>query len=480
MEILLFDNFVKDHNSTKHVNDSTGRKAEVYLKDRTSVINPTFLIDGIDLSVNYIKWNNRYYFVDNIILNNNNIYEITCSEDTLASWKSEILKTSQYVMRNSNTYDGNVIDNLYPVSGGITITEDTASILFMPSGIQYFTVAVTSGNVTAGSTQLNMGCVAYYIFSRAALSHLIDYLTNNLVTATQIDLADLSEGMQKALINPLQYIKSIVGLPYIPSLSGSGIAGIAYNSVIPIGAWNYNIGSNDIWALTTEAHVDKIGYTFTLNGHPQGDRGGYMNISPYTERILQFYPFGEFSLDTTKLYGAKNVYVEVDIDAHDGSAHLLVRRETALGNIIMDSKANVGIQVPITQITQNIMGAATSIGSGTMGLLSNMSHADVIGGAMNIANTVGNVMNSLKPQSNTVGSLPTFIDYRPEQTRLRSYFFSVVGEDVAHYGRPLCEVKTLSSLTGFTLCTNSHISFPCLTSETEIIKNHLNNGFYIE
>ena len=81
MQLLLFKNFSKRRNSTKQVDDSTGIVTDVVLKQGTSIESPVFLIQGIDLDVNYAKFNNHYFYIDDIVVGNNNIYELHCSQD---------------------------------------------------------------------------------------------------------------------------------------------------------------------------------------------------------------------------------------------------------------------------------------------------------------------------------------------------------------------------------------------------------------
>ena len=103
MTVTLYKNFKKKINSTKQ--PSGGAEKEVYLKDGCSIESPIFLIDGIDLDVNYVKFNNNYFYVNDIILSNNNIYEVHCSMDPLASHKAEILDTTAYVKYSQSRFN---------------------------------------------------------------------------------------------------------------------------------------------------------------------------------------------------------------------------------------------------------------------------------------------------------------------------------------------------------------------------------------
>lgn len=123
MELKLF-HFSKRKNSTKQPADNTATATKnVRMKRETSVINPRFLVENIDLSVNYCKWNNNYYFVDDIILNDDDMYELSCTIDALATAKTQILATSANVLY-ANGSTKNIIDKRIPVSGDVTLSEN--------------------------------------------------------------------------------------------------------------------------------------------------------------------------------------------------------------------------------------------------------------------------------------------------------------------------------------------------------------------
>ena len=67
MVIEAYSGFTKKPNSTKQPSGS-GTQLDVRLKENCSVLNPIFIVNGYNLSHNYIKWGSRYYFIDDIDL----------------------------------------------------------------------------------------------------------------------------------------------------------------------------------------------------------------------------------------------------------------------------------------------------------------------------------------------------------------------------------------------------------------------------
>ena len=83
------------------------------------------------------------------------------------------------------------------------------------------------------------------------------------------------------------------------------------------------------------------------------------------------------------------------------------------------------------------------------------------------------------PQVETSGSNGSFLsaDY---STHCITQFFKIVDEDITHRGRPLCEVRTINTLSGFILCAEGDVEISCLDEERNMIKKYLTSGFFWE
>lgn len=60
----------------------------------------------------YIDSFDKYYYITKIKNLYNNLYEITCEIDVLMTYKSQILKSTQYVSRQESTYNEFLIDDM--------------------------------------------------------------------------------------------------------------------------------------------------------------------------------------------------------------------------------------------------------------------------------------------------------------------------------------------------------------------------------
>jgi len=89
------------------------------LKDDTSILKPQIRIQTADniLTCNYmyISSLSRYYFIDDIVSENNNIWRISAHVDVLETYKSGILANSVVLKRQENKYNTYLNDDKWPV-----------------------------------------------------------------------------------------------------------------------------------------------------------------------------------------------------------------------------------------------------------------------------------------------------------------------------------------------------------------------------
>lgn len=85
-----------------------------------NIINPNFICDYNNNVVksNYCYYSNfdRYYFIDNITILDNNKCIIHCSIDVLMSYQSDIKNLNVLILRNENIQDTKLHDTNMPIS----------------------------------------------------------------------------------------------------------------------------------------------------------------------------------------------------------------------------------------------------------------------------------------------------------------------------------------------------------------------------
>lgn len=133
-ELILYKNRADAHRVSKSLFlTEVGRIYGVY-RDNISYTNMAIVIEytnPIDFNYVYIPNLNRYYFVSQVTILNNNLCELSLSIDVLMTYRNGIYKLHAFVDRNESTYDNDIVDNKRVVQQGQDIeVGDTVNILF--------------------------------------------------------------------------------------------------------------------------------------------------------------------------------------------------------------------------------------------------------------------------------------------------------------------------------------------------------------
>lgn len=303
---------------------------------------------------------------------------------------------------------------------------------------------------------------------------MIDDFSFNLIDAETI--TTLSDGIVKSLINPMQYIKSCMFIPYSQSVLmqlGTAVTGIQ------IGAWStLNVQARLIEGVATA--VSGV-HSISVPKHPQSSRGKYLNNSPFSNYRMLFEPFGFFEIPACDLLNASTIYYGIAIDLISGQCDLDVGLNSGLtGYYIAHKTAQLGIPIALTQITQNILSGALGVGSQIIGGITNAATGNLIGLAGNVSAALMDAIGGLLPSVTSQGVNGSFL-VMGHKAQIHARFALVAEEDNSHNGRPLCAVRRLGDLSGMCICDKATIAISgALKDELTQITNFLESGFYIE
>lgn len=475
---VTFYKFQKKSNSTK-IPSGTFKKYSCVLKDDTSIINPVLEIHENDKPFEYnycyIPEFKRYYKINDWSFYES-IWTASCSVDVLASFKNYIGESNLYILRSASDYDGTILDNYYPAKTNCTFSKVSKGSIFSDVYVtagSSETISMNRGCCILGFVSKNatVGSIRYAIVSPSQVSTLVTYLLDSIVTLENgfTDL-DASLELQKNIVDPLQYIKSCMWLPFgtdkVKSwqIGGASTSTTFYNWTVPIN--HTAVGSN----------IHQLSTTFEIRKHPQtASRGNYVNTSPYTKITLFYPPFGTFDIDTTVSQGASTITTTVLVDLIDGSGTLIIK----VGDVVTNRvEAKIGVNIALTQVSQDVIGATTSAVGGVAAGIGQLFF-NPVGAVTSAVNGIASATESLIPRSNTIGGGGGFSDVygSPE---LMHQFFNIVDEDIDHAGRPLCSNRKINSLNGYVLCRDGEIQAPATSDELEMISSYLTGGFFYE
>ena len=492
MKIKLFSGFYKKKNSTA-IPDNTVTYLELdgTLKEDCSTLNPTVRIlrTALDLvpdtyNYAYIQAFGRYYFIVDCIWSEP-FWEMRMAVDVLASWKTDIGLETHYILRtNSLTTDYNpmITDTMYPATCDMSLAQyylTSAFVSSIASGI--YVVGVISGNDTSA-----VGAISYYAMTATEFGALKDALlsNDNLETMEIIDsygqmlITDMSKEVFKAMYNPYQYIVSCMWFPFAKS-------SISCDPVtkIKIGWWEYNLNGS----IITAQNVTLFEGPTTIHQHPQASyRGTYLNYAPYT-RCTAFGIFGTIPVDLSYFDIDDNtLIIRYIIDLITGQCR--TRIESYNSSEVSPVHHNVterdflcGVPIQLAQIATDYLGAAVAAVDTAANTTQNLLSLNVGGAISSAAHGIYNTINAAMPQLSTSGTNGSFIITNSHlQTAFVYQHFTIVDEDIDHKGRPLCETRTLNTLSGYVLCSDGEISVPCLDAEKDMISEFLTSGFFWE
>ena len=509
LTIDLYKKFNKRTNSTKQPLGTAAKDSfSCSLKAPSSIINPVVDVaivpvtpgtsdDPAEIGYNYayIAEFGRYYFINDWQYNMG-VWTATLSVDVLASFKTGIGALSKYVSRSASDYDLNIKDAYYPAKSPATktITNVTSPL----------TTGGTSGTFILGligeRPSANVPCVGgvcYYALTYSEMVEFVNYLMGStLANIIKDDAAGLTESVTKAMMNPCEYVASCIWLPFTVSTPTPAIY------VQPkIGWWNTSplttgckaLGSGGWDALTQEA-IDSYVHTFTLPDHPQVARGNYLNAEPYSKYKFHFEPWGDIDIDGNVILTqlTRKVTYAIKVELITGMAALELWAGTSTGGLLLSRDvAQLGIPFPLAQIITEVqpMNLGTALGA----VVAGAAYAATSGGTlMDVVTGTIDALNSYnsKPSVRGVpGSLIDYYggksgitgnDYKAQGPYIETTTFSLVNEDLVEVGRPLCQIRTLSTLSGYIECADAEHDVAALAGEKEKISAYLTGGFFYE
>ncbi len=462
---VRFWTFTKKYNSTKRPVTENGTLYTCVIKDGSSVVNPKIELN-LGMSVNPSAFNycriaafNRYYYIREWSFDKG-LWTATLATDVLATYKDEIGAANLYMLRASAEKNGRIIDNKYPCKVNCDFD---STVLAYPYTAGCYVVGVVSGIGGFGS-------ITYYVLDQTNLDKLVKALVEDVVdTANGFNLSDASYALQQSIVDPIQYIKSCIWIPY----DSSDIVTIPLTLDLEVYGWKF-AGVSGRLMVAVKTHKS---YTFATIKHPDTNaRGNYVNAAPYTKATLNFAPFGTIEIDTTVICDVSQITVDLDIDTLTGQGILRIFANDILLN---ELKTQVGVPLQLTQITRNYLGAAQSAIGGVAGAVGSALTGNVAGAITSAISGIGDSIQSLVPRAQTIGSNGCFagVQYQP---RLDFQFFRPVDDDNAHNGRPLCAIRQVSALGGYMLVQDGDVPIAGTQGEGDAVKALLEGGFYYE
>ena len=489
----------KRRNSTKQPLDTDlADVRSVDLKDTTSYDAPTFLLTGNDLADNYLKWGNRYYFINDVRSVRHNLMEVDCVLDVLATYKSEILASTQYVCYSASA-TGNatwLADTRIPVLKETEIDSEYTDIdtLFNAGGFYVLSVVGTTGCETFAVTEAQLSALIanaqnWRITSQnAIISSIPTAPTGSATEASAIDAlsgflrslesaAVQSDFVGNAYAQAPSCIRSCIWVPFLPAAFEQGSP-----KTISLGEFDTGVTAKTIKTSPATGYKSLSIPWF----HNDWRRA-------YCESVYLYLPLvGIIQLSADSITNATGIIVKYSATASDGCVcYEVVAGGQTIGTYGGQVSSNypIGInqQASAGEIAQSVMaGADKMVSTAVNSTISPVSMAAVAGAValegVNAAYQTADVAASTHMSciGGIGGGAGVGLSLNVTCYTVNHETIVTPSDMAATMGRPVMKPMSLSGLTGYCQCANAHVAAPAQASELDALDYYLNSGFYIE
>ncbi len=468
MTAVFYGNFSKRRNSTKQPTGGTSKT--VVLKEGTSVMKPSFLLTSPVLTWNYCSAFGNYYYIRDIVLETNDLFRVECELDVMATFKNAIGNYTTLVSRAASDQNYDVIDGIYPAK----TVPDTQRVQITNPGL--FTTTFSSGCIVFGT--IGAHGQNYYVMTPSQFSGLCSLLFPGLQATGGGTLTLegwLGMEVSQALVGGLNSImESVTLLKWLP-INYSAISSMLTTvSEVHIGNWTVQ---RSVGSVSGSISAQILGTAVTFPARADaGARGKWLYAPPFASYSLYIPPFGLIQIDGAYMFGAGR-QVSIDIMADIVTGTVTLRLYYALGSsgpkMIGVYNANIAADMRAGGGVSNLGGIA----SGIAGAVSSIISENYAGAASSIMSAAQNAI----PQASQIGGgVSGPVPDLAANWYAYATYFDPIDEDQAEFGRPLCEMKQINTLSGYVKCANASLSIPGHAEEMSEINGFLNGGFFYE
>ena len=484
----LWKNFTKRKNSTKQPTGAADYSQSVLLKDGTSLEQPVFVISSNEFGYNYAQYEGSYYYVDDIVSLKNNLIEVHCSKDVLATYKSQIQAGSAYVLyyTHSNT---EISDKRLSTKTTKTLALNSGSFDTLGNG--------TGTNYAVALNLIGVDACDTYIVSQATAREILNDFDNwfdntGAYTADGSGILDSNdpwfswasvEDSLKSWFDETVFfwkqwfssgklsdnLRSAFMLP----LPVSAIGGVSTN--IRLGKYK---SSKTGTRINDRIFSDGASVTIPWQGITDWRRN-----APYMELFLYIPYVGLINLSPSDLMGDTTINVSVSLDVTSGDAVFTVYTGSTPPRFIGQYTTNMA--APFAIGTSNIAPSAVAntilnAGADVAGSLIGGGPSGAIGSGANAIANFGNVIAGAPTciGSNAGGAVLGLTD----NIICYSIFHDItvgIHDQSAIVGEPFNGVMSLN-VSGYVQTAGASIEIPGFGNDKDQVNNYLNGGIYIE
>lgn len=472
MATLTYYTFSKRDKST--LQPISGADVEIYLKDGCSLTKPVFILNWSGVpTFNYVRFENRYYFVTDIVSVRNDYFEIQCEEDYLASWKSVIGATEAMIMYATGGRS-DIIDNRIPITSPVYVSQTPKAI----DGI-----TITDGNQgTIILSITGVGSFGNYVMQNSTqifdLIRDVDNFFRYLIAGAtdpyiEVDFQRLLNG------NVADNLKGAIALPILSPAMTSGTLENLYLGTYPcVDRDDHNIKGYRITdPLATGSAVIDIPWRYT----------DWRRHSPYSSLYLYLPLIGTIQLPTDELIGESSITVLYSVNITSGDVAVEVRA-TSNNKVLTTASGNCAMATPYGSANISSAKVGSAIVTGIAGI-AGAALAPTTGGATlalfgGLTASAGQMLNAVQGETKGGGGLSGGASHGLTKLCVLTCVSKELTDSQADLdtiiGKPVMRKQTISTYSGFVQTDGAQVAGDMLDSERQMINDLLDGGFYYD
>lgn len=532
---VSFASTSKRENSTKQLTMTATK--DCTFKNGCSMLNPILLLEIESTSFpdyTACKIGDKYYKITDIRSVRNNLFEIYCEIDVLATYKANILASTQFVSYSSHKSSVWLPDTRIPLQKNSLVDHRTTTMNFLFNDVGFFVLSAVGENgcQTYGldKTMLNslIQNVNYWKQQDqlAAESPLFPYhgsgvngvdfpmINDNIdtlgeclsksISASATALGASLENMTQALNNTLtamgysavqsgvlgnaytdapNCVRSCIWVPFFASFFVTGASG----ETIHLGAYDTGVA-----AMKCKVEPESRPVSVQIPWHYSDWRRAVC------EEVYLYLPMvGMVNIPSDEIVNETQIDLTWSATATDGC----IAYEVKAGNQVIGTYgASCAVNYPVGfsqqasagEIVQSIIAGTektVSAGIQTAKGIEKGSVAGTAGGAIQTALAAGtsiydNFNTALTRHNSCIGGIGggAGVGLELDLTCFTVAHPTVVAPDDMEVtmGLPTMKPMSLANLTGYCQCANAHVDAPATETELALLDRYLNSGFFIE
>lgn len=470
----------KSRNSTRAPDPKNVQfKIEGKIINGTDILSPT-----LQFAINYyehktVMQNNylyldelkRYYFIDRWAWMDG-FLTAYCSVDVLATYdyKDGVYDRLQFYARADKDNCNTQAPQDFPLAGYRTHSGGVFTDLFTlnPAECTFMVGMITPKAGERGSVDYKMMNITQ-----------LDRLMKQLMQKTDwldINTQEISQSLSKMLFNPIQYIKDIFMIP-IPEGILDPTAPV--KTGLQYGWWKFP----DIVYRENTKTIYKFEQLYTLPEHPQyktDNSRAYLERAPFTSRSL--YVPGFPLVDCSPIYEtnyARNVNIVINLDITTGSCIMDLSTPVDTPPVMGSWR----IDVPLSQITQNVTGVIGGVANMVGGAVGNLVSLDFGGAVDSIIGGAISTLNAMAPTLSNVGNTDKSFAPFARKGYIETIWKLQATPDYSKIGYPAFKTLKMANIKRPTFVQTINAKFEpqyATFEEIDMLNRAFNEGVYLE